>query len=116
MDPRFRLRTVEYVADKNGFYPILNYTPKPLPDDSPVVEAAKQKHYALYAKIANAHAQGIESLPSAPRQSESVIRATNKHYDLFNKIAAEHARIAEERAAILATAEPNTLEQSTEIY
>lgn len=55
MDPRQKLRTVNYVADKEGFHPQLS---DPLPDhptDSEAVARAKDKHYALYAKIAQEH-------------------------------------------------------------
>nr|CAD7406457.1 unnamed protein product [Timema cristinae] len=73
VDPRHQIRMVEYVADKNGFHPVLS---NPVAD-TPIVAAAKQHHA-----------------------------------DLFQRIAEEHARIAAERDAIDATADPNTLIQN----
>lgn len=37
--------------------------------------------------------------------------AKAKHFDLYQKIAEQHARIAAERAAIAATAEPNIVDE-----
>lgn len=110
MDPHFKIRTVDYTADKQGFHPILNTPTRPLPVDTPIVAAAKNKHLHLYAKIANAHHAGVANAP-LPRDSTSVAYAKAKHYDLYQKIAEEHARIAHERALIAATAEPNILEE-----
>lgn len=94
VDPRYQIRTVQYTADKNGFHPILNNQPPPLPRDSPVVAAAKQAHLQQYAAIADANAGHIV----VPVDTVAVARAKNKHFNLYEKIAQEHARIAAERA------------------
>lgn len=56
MDPRQQVRTVDYVADKQGFHPILSDVPPEHPADSESVAQAKTKHFELYAKIAEEHA------------------------------------------------------------
>lgn len=56
MDPRQKVRTVDYVADKEGFHPVLSEVPPEHPADSESVARAKAKHYQLYAKIAEDHA------------------------------------------------------------
>lgn len=84
----------------------MNTPQRPLPVDSPVVAAAKNKHLNLYASIANAHHAGVINAP-LPSDSASVAHAKAKHYDLYQKIAEQHAQIAAERAAEAATAEPN---------
>lgn len=53
VDPRYQVRTVEYVADKHGFHPLLS---NPVAD-TPTVAAAKQKHAELFEKIAQDHAR-----------------------------------------------------------
>ncbi|GLV38471.1 Cuticular protein 57A [Carabus blaptoides fortunei] len=106
VDPHFKIRTVDYVADKQGFHPVLNTPQRALPVDSPVVAAAKNKHLNLYASIANAHHAGVINAP-VPSDSASVAHAKAKHYDLYHQIAEQHARIGAERAAEAATAEPN---------
>ena len=57
MDPRQKVRTVDYVADREGFHPVLSEVPPEHPADSESVARAKDKHYQLYAKIAEEHAQ-----------------------------------------------------------
>jgi len=120
IDPKNQVRTVQYVADKNGFHPQLSH---PV-EDSESVKLAKQKHMALYNRIAQEHASahynnqvqpslsaGLSSpqQSGSPQQSEAVIRATNKHLSLYEKIAAEHAAIGraqeQERLAFQATSE-----------
>ncbi|KAF5292061.1 hypothetical protein FQR65_LT11327 [Abscondita terminalis] len=107
VDPRHQIRTVEYVADKNGFHPILNKNPSPVPADTPIVALAKQKHLQQYNEIAHTH-QIAPGLARVPVDSASVHHAKIKHLNLFQKIAEEHARIAAERQALeLATANPH---------
>jgi hypothetical protein len=53
VDPRYQVRTVEYVADAQGFHPVLS---NPVAD-TPTVAAAKAKHADLYARIAAEHAR-----------------------------------------------------------
>jgi hypothetical protein len=53
VDPRYQVRTVEYVADANGFHPVLS---NPVAD-TPTVAAAKAQHADLYARIAAEHAR-----------------------------------------------------------
>lgn len=56
VDPRHQVRTVEYVADKTGFYPQLSHEQQP-PKESEAVRKATEKHYQLYNKIALEHSQ-----------------------------------------------------------
>lgn len=57
MDPNNKLRTVDYIADKQGFHPFLNEEPPAHPSDSEAVARAKDRHYHLYNKIAEEHQQ-----------------------------------------------------------
>ncbi|KAL0267280.1 UNVERIFIED_CONTAM: hypothetical protein PYX00_009596 [Menopon gallinae] len=57
IDPRYKIRTVEYVADKDGFHPIVITNPVNHPRDTPTVEHAKVKHLNLYQRIAEDHAR-----------------------------------------------------------
>ncbi|XP_012284919.1 uncharacterized protein LOC105702154 [Orussus abietinus] len=111
VDPKQKVRIVEYTADKTGFHPSLtNYEDTfRLPVDSEAVRQAKEKHFDLYEKIANRNADGAPS--TLPADTSSVLRATNQHYQLYRKIAEEHAAISAqreaERLAYEATSEPN---------
>ncbi|KAI4454614.1 structural contituent of cuticle [Holotrichia oblita] len=96
VDPKFQIRTVDYVADKNGFHPVLNFSPPPLPQDSLAVAAAKERHLAQYQAIANAHQSGQVIVPI---QTPAFQKIATKHNDLYEEIAAEHARLAAEREA-----------------
>lgn len=98
MDPKFQIRTVDYVADKNGFHPILNKTPPPLPSDSPVVAAAKERHLKQYAAIANER-QALPGEVLVPLDTLTVERAKARHLSLYEKIAEEHRRLAAEQEA-----------------
>lgn len=102
VDPRQQIRTVEYVADKNGFHPILSHQPK-AQEDSEAVKLAKVRHFALYNKIAerNSHpAMHVEDNDNGtPKDTLAVLNAKNRHYNLYDKIAMEHAHIAAEREA-----------------
>lgn len=116
VDPKQEVRTVEYVADKDGFHPTLNFEP----EDTEANKLAKERHFALYNAIAeqNANPALVQelSIADAPNQSEAVIRATQKHLTLFDKIAAEHAAIGAaqlaERLAFEATSEANALDEN----
>ncbi|CAB3219970.1 unnamed protein product [Arctia plantaginis] len=99
VDPRQKVRTVDYVADKQGFHPLLSDVPPEHPTDSESVARAKDRHFQLYAKIAEQHAHP-EEVPS-PRETEAVAAARAKHAQLFKVIAEQHARIAAEREALL---------------
>lgn len=103
---------MDYVADKEGFHPVLNYNPSPLPADTPVVAAAKERHLQQYSAIANSHqfAPGVV----VPADSVAVHNAKARHFDLYQKIAAQHAQLAAElkaqELAAAATADPNHIE------
>ncbi|XP_053695988.1 uncharacterized protein LOC128743438 isoform X2 [Sabethes cyaneus] len=99
VDPSHQVRTVEYVADAHGFYPRLSHPPK-YPKQTEAVDRAAQKHYALYAKIAEERANPhIQQEVSLPRDTVAVTKAKDRHFTLYEKIAQEHARIAAEREA-----------------
>ncbi|XP_073846653.1 cuticular protein 57A [Musca autumnalis] len=110
VDPKNQVRTVQYVADEHGFHPQLSHQL----EDSEAVKAAKQKHFALYNRIAQQHASGAQhpEIPlTGPNQSEAVVRATNKHLSEFERIAAEHAALgAQQEAERLALAAQNHYE------
>ncbi|KAF9810684.1 hypothetical protein SFRURICE_021137 [Spodoptera frugiperda] len=101
VDPGQKVRTVDYVADKQGFHPILSHVPPEHPADSDSVAQAKNRHYQLYAKIAEEHANPHPELISAPIETQAVAEARAKHAQLFRVIAEQHARIAAEREALL---------------
>ncbi|XP_068087099.1 cuticle protein 10.9 [Anabrus simplex] len=65
VDPRFQVRTVEYVADQQGFHPVLS---NPVAD-TPTVAAAKQKHAELFDRIAQDHAR-IAAERAAEKQAQ----------------------------------------------
>ncbi|CAK1541383.1 unnamed protein product [Leptosia nina] len=101
VDPRQKVRTVDYVADREGFHPVLSDPLPEHPTDSESVARAKDRHFQLYAKIAEEHAQHpYPDETSVPRQSEAVAAAAAKHANLFRVIAEQHARIAAEREAL----------------
>ncbi|KAG8222185.1 hypothetical protein J437_LFUL001277 [Ladona fulva] len=56
VDPRNQVRTVEYVADKEGFHPVLSKV-APSVTDTPAVAAAKALHLARWERIAADHAR-----------------------------------------------------------
>ncbi|XP_030763849.1 adult-specific rigid cuticular protein 15.5-like [Sitophilus oryzae] len=99
VDPKFQIHKVDYIADENGFHPILNRNIPTLPRDTPAVAAAKEKHLLQYSIIADAH-QRLPQRAFAPVESNAVQYAKNKHFELFEKIAQEHAKIAAEREAL----------------
>ena len=102
VDPRNKIRSVEYVADQQGFHPVLSDVPPEHPADSESVALAKDRHFQLYAKIAQDHANYPHpDSEVTPRQSEAVAVAAAKHAQLFRVIAEQHARIAAEREALL---------------
>lgn len=53
VDPRFKVRTVDYVADAHGFHAQLSHPVQ----DTPTVAAAKLKHQDLFEQIAADHAR-----------------------------------------------------------
>ncbi|XP_029718376.1 larval cuticle protein A2B isoform X1 [Aedes albopictus] len=115
VDPRNQVRTVEYIADAHGFYPRLSHELKS-PEQTEAVQRAANKHFALYAKIAEEHAnphhRAVQE-PSLPRDTVAVSKAKDRHFTLYEKIAHEHAQIAAqreaERIAFEATSEVNGL-------
>ncbi|XP_058116634.1 cuticle protein 8 [Anopheles ziemanni] len=101
VDPRNQVRTVEYTADSNGFYPVLSHLPKTT-QQTEAVALAEQKHYALYAKIAQEHADAHSGLvvePKLPKDTVAVAKAKDRHLSLYEKIAQDHARIGAEQEA-----------------
>ncbi|KAJ8711522.1 hypothetical protein PYW07_008764 [Mythimna separata] len=104
VDPNQKVRTVDYVADKQGFHPVLSDVPPEHPTDSESVAQAKNRHYQLYAKIAEEHATHPHpelSVINAPHETVAVAQARAKHAELFRVIAEQHARIAAERELLL---------------
>ncbi|EFN83555.1 hypothetical protein EAI_04588 [Harpegnathos saltator] len=99
VDPKHKVRTVEYTADKTGFHPALINFEDTLaqPADSEAVRLAKEKHFRLYQRIAEANAHNIPV--NLPRDSASVANAKDKHYQLYHRIAEQHAAIAAQRKA-----------------
>nr|AFV27512.1 cuticular protein R&R 1 [Apis cerana cerana]AFV27513.1 cuticular protein R&R 1 [Apis cerana cerana] len=97
IDPKHKIRTVQYTADENGFHAsLINYEDTVVqPIDSETVRLAKEKHFRLYQKIAEANAHGVPI--NLPQDSASVERAKDKHIQLYQKIAEEHAAIAAQR-------------------
>lgn len=108
VDPRHKVRTVEYVADKEGFHPVLSDPLPEHPRDSAAVARAKEHHYQLYSQIAESHAHNPHPDPaSVPNQSAAVREATARHAALFRVIAEQHARIAAERELLQQHEEPS---------
>ncbi|CAK9801165.1 Cuticle protein 10.9 [Anthophora plagiata] len=99
IDPKHKVRTVQYVADENGFHAsLINYEDTVAqPVDSEAVKLANEKHFRLYQKIAEANALGAQG--NLPRDSASVGRAKDRHIQLYQKIAEEHAAISAQREA-----------------
>ncbi|XP_016989500.1 cuticle protein 16.8 [Drosophila rhopaloa] len=98
VDPKNQVRTVQYVADENGFHPQLSHKL----EDSAAVQAAKQRHFQTYNRIAQEHASytpGQAALAAAPHASAAVAHATQKHLSAFERIAAEHAAIGRQQEA-----------------
>ncbi|XP_018572158.1 cuticle protein 16.8 [Anoplophora glabripennis] len=99
VDPRHKIRTVQYIADRQGFHPVLNENVPDLPSDTPVVAAAKEKHLRKFAAIATAHQEGSNQA-IVPVDTKAVEFAKNKHLSLYQQIAEEHARLAAETEAL----------------
>lgn len=55
IDPRQEIRSVEYVADKDGFHPLLSH-PSDEPQQSEAVKQATLRHFDLYNRIAESRA------------------------------------------------------------
>jgi len=125
VDPKNEVRTVQYIADENGFRPKLSHPVQ----DTEANRRATAQHLKLYDEIALSHAQSGNTLQDharavasapLPYNSEAVIRETNKHLNLYDKIVHEHAQIAAEREAdriaFEATSEANHVEQQQQYY
>ncbi|CAH2003291.1 unnamed protein product [Acanthoscelides obtectus] len=95
VDPKHKIRTVEYIADREGFHPVLNEHVPDLPSDTPAVAAAKQKHLQRYAAIAQSH-KASQGRVIVPLDTRTVEYAKQKHLALYQQIAAEHAQQAAE--------------------
>lgn len=57
IDPRQQIRTVEYTADQDGFHPSLSLDGEASPgigepQDTEAVQLAKQRHFAIFDRIA----------------------------------------------------------------
>lgn len=65
IDPRQQIRSVEYVADKDGFHPILSH-PNVAPQQSEAVKLATLRHFKLYNKIAEQNANVSEKVFFSP--------------------------------------------------
>ncbi|CAG9800796.1 unnamed protein product [Chironomus riparius] len=113
VDPRQQVRTVEYVADEQGFHPQLSHPVQ----DTKAVQLATQRHFALYNKIAarNSDPNYVEER-GQPKETEAVAFAKQKHLDLFEKIAAEHAKIGEEQLAQRLAFEATSIRNEEEQY
>jgi hypothetical protein len=80
VDPRNRVRTVQYVADANGFHPISNMGSSPV-TDTPVVADAKLRHFALVEKISAEHAKiAAERAALAPHSEQILDDGQYGHY------------------------------------
>lgn len=55
IDPKQEIRSVEYVADKDGFRPVLSH-PQVEQQQSEAVQRATNRHIELYNRIAESHA------------------------------------------------------------
>jgi len=105
IDPAQNIRSVEYVADKDGFRPILSH-PLAAPRQSEAVQLATNKHIDLYNRIAEEHAHPeLNAAVPSPRDSASVAYAKQRHHNLFESIAADHARIGAEQEVLRAELE-----------
>lgn len=99
VDPNHKIRTVDYIADKEGFHPFSNRHVPDVPSDTPVVAAAKEKHLLRYNSIKQAH-ETAPVVAVVPEDTAAVQYAKNKHFVLFQKIAEDHARMAAELEAL----------------
>lgn len=70
---------MDYVADKQGFHPVLSDPLPELPRDSESVAQAKDKHFQLYAKIAEDHA-------SHPHPDPGEKSPESNKYSYYDKI------------------------------
>ncbi|XP_062528820.1 cuticular protein RR-1 motif 56 isoform X1 [Bombyx mori] len=105
VDPRHKVRTVDYVADKEGFHPILSDVPPEHPADSESVALAKDRHFQLYSKIAEEHAQHphpygmkvreLMNTEAILRQSTLVIGHLLLHEDAFHVSTIKYGNITE---------------------
>lgn len=98
VDPLHKIRTVDYVANKQGFHALSNINVPVLPVDTPEVAAAKNKHLLQYATLANANIQ-VQNEIVLPVDTLAVQRAKERHHYLFESIAAQHAQLAAKEKA-----------------
>lgn len=52
IDPKQEIRSVEYIADKNGFQPILSHPQASEPQQTKAVKLATMRHFQLFNAIA----------------------------------------------------------------
>lgn len=69
VDPRNQVRTVEYVADENGFHPQLSHPVQ----NTKAVDLATQRHLELYNKIAERNSNpNYAQAQAAPQDTAAV--------------------------------------------
>lgn len=56
IDPRQQIRTVEYVADKDGFHPQVSPGDGAEPQETEAVKQAKIRHFEIFNRIAERNA------------------------------------------------------------
>ncbi|KAG5878555.1 hypothetical protein JTB14_018877 [Gonioctena quinquepunctata] len=117
IDPNQRIRTYEYIADKDGYHQTSNLHVPDLPSDTPIVAAAKLKHLQKFSEIAQKNQVGPDHV-TLPVDTKAVQFAKNRHFVLYQKIAEEHARMAAELEALKKVEEANAhrLEDVSHIY
>lgn len=90
IDPRQEIRTVEYVADKEGFHPILSH-PIEEPKQSEAVKQATIRHIEQYNRIAERNANVITLCFVSQKQNsfeklESTLNLIIFFYFIFYRI------------------------------
>ncbi|KOB66363.1 putative cuticle protein [Operophtera brumata] len=97
VDPRQQVRTVDYVADKQGFHPILSDVPPEHPADtesSEAVVAAAAKHTQLFRVIAEQHARIAAEREELQLEEERQHLQELEHEHILTAIAKTKAMIA----------------------
>lgn len=82
IDPKQQIRSVEYVADKNGFHPVLSH-PNAEPEQSEAVKLATQRHLQLFNTIAQRNANVSETKKMSARLC-LFTRKKENHFPLQN--------------------------------
>lgn len=91
MDPLNRVRTVEYVADENGFYPQLSHPVT----NTKAVDLATKRHLNLYNKIAAEHADpNFAARYAAEHAQDQVVVAGPKNTPVVGKRYITHTHIS----------------------